>query len=33
MLLVFRDGDDTVTVEVDRDTMTVLRTFRIAATP
>ena len=33
MLLVFRDGNDTVTVEVDRDTMRHLRTFRITGAP
>lgn len=33
MLLIFRDGNDTVTVEVDRDTMRHLRTFRITAAP
>jgi hypothetical protein len=31
MLLVFRDGNDTVTVEVDRNTMRHLRTLRITA--
>ena len=33
MLLVFQDGNDTVTVEVDRDTMRHLRTFRITGAP
>jgi hypothetical protein len=32
MLMVFRDGNDTVTVEVDRTTMRHLRTFRISGT-
>lgn len=33
MILVFRDGNDTVTIEVDRNTMRHLRTFRITGAP